>query len=122
MTRVVIEIPGRSFRRGEVQRPELLTLTRAFEASGFLFTKNMSDWVLGHARGEWPASTTLDQLPASRYPEVLVPEVYYLDGAKGEPFDRGTLSEEEIRNLDDLLLLDRTELIARSRRGEPILA
>lgn len=80
------------------------------------------DAVLGPARGEWPASTTLQELPASRYPEVLVPEVFYLDGAKGEPFDRTALSEEEIDDLDDLLLLDRRELLGRTRRGETVLA
>lgn len=232
---MVIAIPGRSFLRGDVGRDELLAHTRDFEASRYLFTKDMSDWaydvrlvegdlevdgpldlfeqrlaglvvtgslvvrgcysdgddpqsgtfvlrdmeadsvitagwlnvggsllvhggligdyndcsatigghtrarflhteehwftfggdvqvdvVLGRARGEWPTQTVLRELPASNYPDLLLPEVFYLEGAAGKPFDRAALSEEELEDLDDLLQLDRKELIRRTGRGESI--
>lgn len=74
------------------------------------------DLVLGRPRGEWPASTVLAKVPPSRYPHLLVPEVF------GYDIDPAELDDEEREDLDNLLRLDHRELVRRIRRGEPILA
>jgi hypothetical protein len=76
--------------------------------------------VLGEPRGNWPRSTRLKPLPPARYPNVLVPEVFYLDGARGHPFDPSSLSDEELEDLDDLLYVDDRVLRRRADQGQPI--
>ncbi len=76
------------------------------------------DVVLGTPRGKWPKKTKLVALPGSRYPDVLMPGTFTL---QGHAYDPKTLSTEKIRDLDDLLVVDRQAITARLTTGKPVL-
>ncbi|MBI5549685.1 MAG: WGR domain-containing protein [Deltaproteobacteria bacterium] len=79
------------------------------------------DYVLGRPRGKWPKKSELSGLAPSRYPDVLVPEVFCLEGQEDEPFVASALSDEEREDLDDLLMLKHGRIIERMREEKAIL-
>ncbi|MDQ7911310.1 hypothetical protein RB614_43160 [Phytohabitans sp. ZYX-F-186] len=69
------------------------------------------EYVLGSPRGSWPKTTRLRELPAARYPDVLVSEVFSPDPAE-------LTDEERAKGWFDL---DHREVSRRTSVGEPVL-